>query len=659
MALNSISVTNYYLKEIEENESIPPPTLSLSGQNKTISVININLLYNKYNFASDTIKRKSKSFISPFHIYKLYENFFTENFQTKNNIDNNKEKKNKYRKSKNRYKNLKEYKNCNNIKPNSYSVGIKNKLNLDDFNNYKNRKNEINYSNFNNSMSDEQTEDKNNLNKRINNKRIIKKGLNKEIKINNILEFKKDKDKPMILINESLQKIHSERKINKVKYDSNLCHTSTEFHSKLLLTKLKNVPYIRKKVTSIKKPPINKTTDQIHSMSNAFSIKSEKSIKNIKTKKKPINLGININKRALKGIFNISQFNRILKNNSSNILHILRFFDYFDLINLLRTKNKKLILLLNKSLAQEYYSQIKKEISQYQNFFELIKCEIVYSKIKEALKVDLIINIRLREQKNVVDPLFYKLAYTYNFYQKKKNSKELITKEESELQNKIHTEKICDYYSFDYYPSNNNINKSQSTKDKNRIIFISKELPIIGKDSNNIATVQPILPLEGGDQGFLNFEIYNAENGFINANSIKIYLKYLNLKYHLKKLKKIGINDIRISDYEELCSYWKNINLYQFSDIIKNWVKGFFGKFFEIKNILFENVGILIFKVHLKAVKIGEINSKKQVGINIKIKGKYDAIKNEIRKNNLLFERREVAEIKIGDEILYYFCLKQ
>ena len=34
-------------------------------------------------------------------------------------------------------------------------------------------------------------------------------------------------------------------------------------------------------------------------------------------------------------------------------------------------------------------------------------------------------------------------------------------------------------------------------------------------------------------------------------------------------------------------------------------------------------------------------------------------IKNEIRKNNLIFERREVVEIKVGDIILYYFCIKQ
>ena len=74
---------------------------------------------------------------------------------------------------------------------------------------------------------------------------------------------------------------------------------------------------------------------------------------------------------------------------------------------------------------------------------------------------------------------------------------------------------------------------------------------------------------------------------------------------------------------------------------------------------MYENVGIIIFKVFLKAVKVGEINNKKNIGINIKIKGRNDMIKNEIRKNNLIFERREVVEIKVGDIILYYFCIKQ
>ena len=66
---------------------------------------------------------------------------------------------------------------------------------------------------------------------------------------------------------------------------------------------------------------------------------------------------------------------------------------------------------------------------------------------------------------------------------------------------------------------------------------------------------------------------------------------------------------------------------------------------------------ILVF-IYLKAIKSGFIKNKKNVGINIKIVEKNDIIKNEIRKNNLLFEKRDVVEIRVGDEVMYYFCLK-
>ena len=131
-----------------------------------------------------------------------------------------------------------------------------------------------------------------------------------------------------------------------------------------------------------------------------------------------------------------------------------------------------------------------------------------------------------------------------------------------------------------------------------------------------------------------------------------------NLKNYLKQLTKRGINNIRISDYEELCTYWKNIDIYEYKDLILKMMKNYFGNFFIIQTIFYDNIGIFIFKVHLKAIKSGLIQNKKSIGINIKIVGENENIKNEIRKNNLLFEKRDVVEIRVGDEIIYYFCLK-
>ena len=644
MALNSIAYHYYNIKEIEESESIPPPRITNTGLNKTIyykyNTNNKNILYNKYYLNLNNTFRKCKSFCSYFSVYKLYDNFFTENLITKDSRNK------RYYNNKNIIKNLKEFNTNKTEKKISKSISIKNKNNIlfsDEYKNYY-----------------EESDNNKSLYKRINNKRIIKFQQNNIKKINNqkkinIVNIDNDIDKPRIKINESLslRKISTERSNNIINY------TSTEFFNEnnmsnhninKLLIKLQNVPYIRKKVKNFRKNNENKNKKiyKSHSISlKSFSIHSEKSIKKGKFMKKIENK---------KKLIDIKNFLRI--KHDKNILHILRFLDYYDIINIFNTKNRKFLLIINKALINIYYTKIKSELEKYNSLFDLIQFYITRSKIKDALKIDLIANIRInfsKEKKDKMEPLYIKIGYAYNYFKKIKPNKELITKEEYESQIKLTTEKICDYYSFDFYPEEFYINNK---KGKNNRIYISKELPIQGKDNNNIASVQSILPFTENDQGFLNFEIYNAEKGFINFDEIDIKIKMYNLKIYLEHLAKKEINNIRISEYEELCSYWKNINLYVYKELIIKMMKTYFGNFFDVKKIFYDNIGIYIFKVYLKAIKSGFIKNKKNVGINIKIIEKNDVKKNEIRKNNLLFEKRDVIEVKVGDEIIYYFCLK-
>ena len=657
MALNSITHHYYNIKEIEESESIPPPRITNSGLFKTIyykyNNNNKNTLYNKYYLNLNNNYRKSKSFCSYFSVYKLYDNFFTENLITK-------ESRNKrYNDNKNLIKNLKEFSSNKKTKKISKSISLKNKNNYL-FSNLSKKEDEDDFKN----SSEEQIDSNKNLYKRINNKRIIKfqQNTNTNKKMNqkkiNKLNIENDFDKPRIKINESLslRKINTERS-NIINYSAteffNENNMTNQSINKLVL-KLQNVPYIRKKVKNFKineknNLKKNKKISMSQSMSvKSFSIHSEKSIKKGKFIKK-----FEIKKKLL----DIKNFLKI--KNTKNILNILRFLDYYDLINIFATKNKKFLSIINKATMKLYYTKIKSELEKFNTLFDLIQCNITRTKIKDALKIDIVANIRINiNQKNnndILEPLYIKLAYAYNYFKKIKPNKELITKEEYENQIGAQSEKMCDFYSFDFYPQEF-YHKHKNIK--NNKIYISKELPIQGKDSNNIATVQSILPFTEDDQGLLNFEIYNAEKGFVNYEEIRMKIKIYNLNNYLKHLAKKEINNIRISEYEELCSYWKNINLYVYKDLIIKMMKTYFGNFFEVKKIFFDNIGIYIFKVQLKAIKSGIIKNKKNVGINIKIIGKNDTIKNEIRKNNLLFEKRDVIEVKVGDEIMYYFCLK-
>jgi len=398
---------------------------------------------------------------------------------------------------------------------------------------------------------------------------------------------------------------------------------------------------------------------------STFSIKSIKTCNIAENKIKNRSMTLNFNsKKKINVHIKINKFKTILKNDG--LFHLLRFLDYTDIINLYKARNKKLCLLINTAITNAYYFSVKECLLKYNNIIELLKCNIVYSKIKSSLKIDFVLNIRFIHLKNdninknkkiklcdknnnFIEPLYFQFRYIYNYFQKGKRKKELITKEEYEkLNNKP---KMFDYYTFDLYPE-------KSEKIANKSIYISRELSLFEKDGNNIVSIQPILPFSINDKGIINLELYTTNNGFVDPDSIKIIIKSDNIKNHIKKLSERNINNPRICDVENLCFHWKDINLYTYNRTIINIVKKIFEPFFEIKKICFENTGIYIFKVYLKAYKSGVIDKKNKFEIKIKIKDKDEYIENEIRKNNLIFEKRDMFELNVGDQLLYYFSIK-
>jgi hypothetical protein len=160
----------------------------------------------------------------------------------------------------------------------------------------------------------------------------------------------------------------------------------------------------------------------------------------------------------------------------------------------------------------------------------------------------------------------------------------------------------------------------------------------------------------------MNINIYNKEKGFIDKNNS--YFKHHisnkcdineNIKMTNNKIKQeLCISNPRICELEMFSCKWKDIESFPNSLIVIKKIKLLFEPYFIIEKIYFDDVGYVIFKIVLKAVKKGVIKDKEELGIKIKILEKWDIIKNEVRKNGLLFEKRNTIEMRIDDILVFY-----
>ena len=67
-------------------------------------------------------------------------------------------------------------------------------------------------------------------------------------------------------------------------------------------------------------------------------------------------------------------------------------------------------------------------------------------------------------------------------------------------------------------------------------------------------------------------------------------VKSYNLKNYIKMLEEKELNNPRNSEFETLCTHWKNYKLYHDHENLLQKVNELFAKFFEIKYILFGNI---------------------------------------------------------------------
>ena len=352
----------------------------------------------------------------------------------------------------------------------------------------------------------------------------------------------------------------------------------------------------------------------------------------------------------------IKNFKKIIKNNG--FLNILTFLEDDDLISLLKS-NKQIISLINRSIENAYFLRIKKNLLKFKHIFELLKCSLIFTKLKDSFKIDFVINIRFINPNKIYAnineeellPKCYQILFFYQCYKPLEPNAKLKTKENTK------NVKMYDYYTFDLYPNGYQFPS----------IYITKESQQLN-DKNieeKLVYVQPILPFKFNDKGIINFEIYSSKNNFIIPTSIKVYMKQFDLKEYINELNMNQYNNLRICEYEDISTHWKLLdnekNQKAFLEI-KSKLKERFEPNFLIEDISFINIGFFLYKINLEARKPGLLDRNKignDFGIDLMVKRKYEYVENEIKKNNLIIERRQIFELRVGDKIIIYISAKK
>lgn len=118
-----------------------------------------------------------------------------------------------------------------------------------------------------------------------------------------------------------------------------------------------------------------------------------------------------------------------------------------------------------------------------------------------------------------------------------------------------------------------------------------------------------------------------------------------------------GIDDYDLSRYcelEAMKTSWKQIDSLPDNDNIVSNINDMFEPKFIVEKIFWDDVGYMLFKVYLIGEKEGVIESKKELGIRIKVLKENERISNEVKKNCLLYDRKNEIQVRVKDKIVMY-----
>lgn len=194
--------------------------------------------------------------------------------------------------------------------------------------------------------------------------------------------------------------------------------------------------------------------------------------------------------------------------------------------------------------------------------------------------------------------------------------------------------------------------------------WIMKEYTTFHQDHLNKAYLQHIMQFNLNDYAEFTVNII-TNKGLMNIRKfrwhpIKLFptpsmnfYEYSNENSTKREL--VDFNMSRYCELELLKGSWNDIELMEHSHIVKEKLYEIFQNSFIINKILFDDVGYYIFKIYLEAKQLGELRcDKAQIGIKIFIYDKKDVVSNEVKKNNLIYDRKNELQMHIGDKLVFY-----
>lgn len=140
------------------------------------------------------------------------------------------------------------------------------------------------------------------------------------------------------------------------------------------------------------------------------------------------------------------------------------------------------------------------------------------------------------------------------------------------------------------------------------------------------------------------------DNNLLNND----YLNY-NLKDKKEKKEIVDFDLSRFCELEIIKSKWITLkgNLTDY-DLILNKVSLLFEPLFSVDNVYYDDIGYLIIKICLTAIKKGQLQSFFELGVHIEVLEEYETICNEVKKNCLLYDRKNELQLRIGDKLTFY-----